>query len=301
MTCAAAIPLLALVLAASAMRCEGGAAASSNYDVEHEVMDAGGGESSAGPYRQQASAGGLPGIATASGTSIAMEGFAAELWRAQALRIEVTTQQSEASVFQLGCGLELDDRSLLRVSPALFDWSTVSGPIEQISTSGQASAGHVYRDTLAIVRASLGPLSATRPLTIRDVFTDDFSLYAGDGIDDLWQVNYFGVDNPEGAADADPLGTGQDNLFKFTAGLDPKDPKARFSVSLVTTPPNRGMGLIVGPCFADRTYTLESSLDLLHWNPEEAAVKVGTDGTRAYYDSATDSGKKFYRVVITRK
>ncbi len=279
------------------MRCDGGAATSVNYAVEHDLLDAGGGESSAGVYRQQASSGGLPGGPAGS----AMEGFAGELWQAQALRIEAAQDVAEASVFQLACELELDDHSALRLSPTLLGWSAVSGPIEQITTAGQASAGHVYRDSPAVIRASLGPLSATRPLTIRDIFNDDFGLYAGDGIDDIWQVDHFGVDNPDGAADADPSGTGQDNLFKFTAGLDPKDPKARFYVDLSVLPPGKGTTLQVGPCFADRNYTLESSPDLVHWQAADATVKEGTDGTRAYFDFPADPRKKFYRVVITRK
>lgn len=65
--------------------------------------------------------------------------------------------------------------------------------------------------------------------------SDTFSYTPGrtDGIDDSWQVQYFGQPpNPLAAPNADADGTGQNNLFKFIAGLNPLD-GSRFTLSIL--------------------------------------------------------------------
>lgn len=302
MSPAAITPLrLAALLACSVVPAHGGVASSASYDVEHEVCDAGGGISTAGPYQQQASTGGLPGGAAGYSAVVAMEGFAAQLWRARELRIDVPKSVPEASVFKLGCSLELDDRSLLRLYPAKMQWSVNSGPVVAISASGQVTTGRVYQATPAVFRGQLGTLSATRSVSIVDVFKDDFGLYAGDGIDDTWQVAHFGLNNPDAAADADPSKTGQDNLFKFTAGLDPKDPQSRFIVNVVNGPQPKWILLRMEPCFEDRNYAVEVSEDMVQWQPSGIEVQRDEGNSGAHLDSTTIRRKKFYRVVITRK
>jgi hypothetical protein len=52
------------------------------------------------------------------------------------------------------------------------------------------------------------------------------NYYAGDGIDDTWQIHYFGHGNPNGLPLADPDGDGRNNLAEFLAGTDPTRPDA---------------------------------------------------------------------------
>jgi hypothetical protein len=59
-----------------------------------------------------------------------------------------------------------------------------------------------------------------------------------DGIPDWWMLRYFGhttgspTDNSLASDDAD--GTGQNNLFKYVAGLNPTNPAAVFLVQPTT-------------------------------------------------------------------
>ena len=67
-------------------------------------------------------------------------------------------------------------------------------------------------------------------LTVRNANNDDYQACAGDGIDDAWQVQYFGApSNPNAGPTVDVSGTDQNNLFKFIAGLNPLDSFPLFS------------------------------------------------------------------------
>lgn len=69
-----------------------------------------------------------------------------------------------------------------------------------------------------------------------DADVQDRCIRAGFGVawhlllDDAWQNQYFGLDNPLAAPTADP--DGETNSFEFTAGLIPSDPQ-----SLSPSPP----------------------------------------------------------------
>ena len=110
-------------------------------------------------------------------------------------------------------------------------WSVASGPLTGISASGLATAGIVYQDTAATAQGSYLGDTGTLALTVRNVNTDDFGMYAADGIDDAWQVQYFGLNNPNAAPNVDFDHTGQTNLFKYIAGLNPLD-GSRFTLSI---------------------------------------------------------------------
>ena len=58
--------------------------------------------------------------------------------------------------------------------------------------------------------------------------------------------------------DAD--GTGQNNLFKYVAGLDPTNPLSTFKVEIVPTN-GQAMNLIFGPISTGRTYGVQFSPD----------------------------------------
>ena len=90
-----------------------------------------------------------------------------------------------------------------------------------------ASAKHHRHRARHIYAGNTGTLA----LSVLNVNTDDLPGYLGDGIDDAWQVQYFGLNNPQAAPTVDADGTGQTNFFKHIAGLNPLDPNSRFSLS----------------------------------------------------------------------
>ena len=81
------------------------------------------------------------------------------------------------------------------------------------------TAATVYQDTAAVVQVTYQTLTDTLNLTVLNTLPDNFSTYAADGIDDDWQVLYFGLGNPNAGPLIDPDYDGQNNLFEFTAGV----------------------------------------------------------------------------------
>ncbi|HUI06102.1 MAG TPA: endonuclease/exonuclease/phosphatase family protein, partial [Verrucomicrobiae bacterium] len=75
----------------------------------------------------------------------------------------------------------------------------------------------------------------------------------------LWQMRYFSsISAPAAQPTADADGTGQDNLFKFEAGLDPTN---RASVFRITSLSREGANLrVMWSCVASHTYFLQGSI-----------------------------------------
>ncbi len=106
-----------------------------------------------------------------------------------------------------------------------------------------------------------------------------------------------------GLVDAD--GTGQDNLFKYLAGLDPLDPAARFVLSIAPVagqPTQRA--LIFSPVYGGRTYTVQttSSLTQPNWTALNGATVVVNGTTETVTDPDVtgrwcESGHRFDPLV----
>ncbi len=182
-------------------------------------------------------------------------------------------------------------------------WNIVSGPIASISTSGVATTGPVYANTAATVRGYYWGASNTLALLVLDSNPDNYGSYAGDGIPDSWQVQYFGTNNPEGVATADADGTGQNNLFKYVAGLDPTNPASIFvlKIAAVNGQPSQ-KNLLYNPIAGGRTYTVEFRTNLVSGN---YAALSGFSGpvTNVNQVTVTDQSAtnqtRFYRIDIS--
>ena len=197
----------------------------------------------------------------------------------------------------------LDDSTTVAADAGSVAWSGLSGPIASVSASGLATAGTVYQNTNATIQGDLGSFTATLGLTVLNVGQDDYQAYAADGIDDDWQVQYFGAPPNANAGPAvDPDGDGQKNLFEFLAGVIPNDSASRFlfRIEPVAGQPAQKK-LVFSPRLAGRTYTVETSADLgAAWAPLSGAT-VSDDGSeRTVTDPNASAAKKFYRVNITK-
>ena len=103
-----------------------------------------------------------------------------------------------------------------------------------------------------------------------NVSNDDLPGYTGDGIDDAWQVQYYGLNNPHAAPNFVSDGSGLTNSFKYTAGLVPNNPASKFTLG--NTPVNDQPGkqsITFSPIVAGRNYIVQFSLDLSagSWQP----------------------------------
>jgi uncharacterized repeat protein (TIGR03803 family) len=132
----------------------------------------------------------------------------------------------------------------------------------------------------------------------------------GDGIPDWWRAEYFPNVDPAGmstnnlsCATCDADGTGQNNLFKYVAGLDPTNPASVFVLKIASVPgqPNQ-KNLTFNPLATGRTYTPEFRTDL---TAGAYATLAGYSGpqTNSTEVSETDlnatQSSKFYRIRIT--
>ena len=119
-----------------------------------------------------------------------------------------------------------------------------------------------------------------------------------------WQIQYFGsTNNPNAAAGVDADGTGQNNLFKFVAGLDPTNPASVFLLYIFsdTNQPN-ALDLQFLPMVSGRTYTPQFNTDLVNgvWLPLTTFTGPVTNGSQI---TVTDTNpippQEFYRINIS--
>ena len=127
----------------------------------------------------------------------------------------------------------------------------------------------------------------------------------GDGIPDWWRAQYFGAGgtntNSVSCATCDADGTGQNNLFKYVAGLNPTNPASVFVLHIQNVPnqPTR-KNLIYGPIANGSTYVVESTTDLVTgvWSPQPVSAPL-TNGTQVTVTDPNATARfKFYRVDI---
>jgi hypothetical protein len=280
---------------------------SANYSVTTEVADSGGARTTSASYTNDGSSGGVTGISTvAAPAEVAKQGYVGQLY--EIVGFSVSAPQNfvnEGTTLQLSGGQLLDDATTLGVSASLVSWSVISGPLASISANGLASAQIVYQDTGAIVQGVYLGNMGQLPLTVRNVGIDDFQSYAGDGIDDAWQVQYFGVNNPNAGPGVDFDGTGQTNLFKYVAGLNPVDPTSRFTVQsqkVVGQPLQRN--IVFQPLVAGRVYVVQYNTSMAlpggTWTTLSNISSIDNGNIRTVTDLNASDPDRFYRVQITK-
>ena len=197
-----------------------------------------------------------------------------------------------------------DDGTNVIIPSTGFTFSVVSGPLASVSPAGLVTAGAVYQNTAAVVGATSAAFAGqlTLQLNVQDTIPDNYGSYAGDGLPDAWQAQYFGLNNPLAAPGADADGTGQTNLFKYTAGLDPLDPASRFVLEIQSGLLATERRLVFYPRLADRTYTIESRLSLGagQWDPLGGSTFADQAAIRTVTDHNAAPPARFYRVRITK-
>jgi hypothetical protein len=279
---------------------------SANYSVATDTTDSGGARSTSAAYTHDGSLGGVVGVSTVSTPAeTAKHGYVGQLYEITGLAVNATPATvDETTTRQLAAWQTLDDDSYLAVSATAVAWSVVTGPLTGISTAGMATAGTVYQDTPATVQGNF-ELMTSEPfeLTVLNTLPDNYGSYAGDGLDDGWQFQYFGLNNPLAGPLLDPDGDSQNNAFEFTAGLIPTDPLSRFllRVEPVAGEPEQRR-LVFSPRFTDRSYDVLTSTTLLgdSWSALTGGIVSDAGDERSVIDQDADEDKKFYRVGITK-
>ena len=118
-----------------------------------------------------------------------------------------------------------------------------------------------------------------------------------------WQMQYFTCTNcPQADPAFDADGTGQNNLFKYVAGLDPTNPASVFVLTIANvTNQSTQMNLLFNPVVGGRTYTPQFTTDLVSgvWTQltgYAGPVIIGNQGTIT--DMNAVPSNEFYRIDI---
>lgn len=279
---------------------------SANYRLLHAPPGGGGGQLSGGNVVAHVSVGdGIAGGASQVSGSLDLKGgYTGQLYDPVAVRINASPETvGEGATRQLGAHATMDDATALGLDPAELAWTVVSGPIATIGTSGLANAALVYQDTDATVRGSWLSLDGDLTLTVINLDPDNFGLYAGDGIDDDWQVAFFGEDNPDAAPGEDPDFDGDDNLFESLALTDPVDAGSFFRTRLRPTPGQPGkVDVVFSPLAASRNYVVMSAPDPdpTSFVPLAGSTTVDAGVERTVTDNDTSPNRRFYKVEISK-
>ena len=297
--------LLTLAATCSVASVFAGSRSSASYSVAAESSGAGGRRTSSASYANDSSIGEIVGVGTVAAPAvIARHGHVGQLYEVARLVLSANpTNVNEGATRQLAARAILDDATTLNLTGPAVAWSSVSGPILSISAGGLATAANVYESTPATVQGAWLGKVATLGLRVLNVGNDDFGTYAGDGIDDAWQVQYFGVGNPNAGPDGDPDGDGQTTAYESLVGSIPTDGDSifRFHIEQVPGQPTR-KNLVFSPRVAGRTYAVQYKLDFNTpgWDNLGGFSVLDAGQQRTVTDLNASETTKFYRVSITK-
>ena len=296
-----------LLTAATALALAGslhaGSRASASYSVAADTINAGGQRTTTVAYRNDGSLGGIAGLSTvAAPVQVARHGYIGQLVDPAGLMISANPiTLNEGGTRQLAAFLSNDDGTVASsLAAASVAWSVLSGPLSGVSAGGLATATNVYVDSPATVQGAYSGLTGTLGLFVFNTGIDDFAFYAGDGLDDAWQVQYFGENNPNALSGADPDGDGQTNYFEYVATTIPTDASSKFRLNI---DPVNGQptyrDIRFSPLSVKRVYTVQERplVDLGLFTPTLGPLnEVG--GERIITDTNAVGAAKFYRVNI---
>jgi len=261
-------------------------------------IDGGGQKTTSANYSMDSSLGGIGGT-TDGGAVTLKSGYIGQLTEVTNLIVTADGNPvNEGDTSQLGGVARMDDGTVTALSGAEIVWLTPVHPVGSISAGGLATTLPVYADMTASVTGAFMGVTARGEFLVRDNSPDNFGCYAGDQVADGWQVRYFGMNNPQGMGGATNC-TGQNNLYTYTADLNPTNPSSVFEVvGLSNQPPNRVV--CFHPTSTGRVYRLLYSTNLASgvWTNLPGCLAIqGQAGQMALSDSNSASAR-FYRVEV---
>ncbi len=243
------VPLFATAATMSAAAL-GGVRSSATYTVRTDTLSAGGQRSTSSNYTVDDSVDDIGGISAAvSPPETVKDGYIGQLYEVTSLVVTAfPAPVTEMSNSQLSATASLDDNTVLVLNGSDVNWSSPGFPIASISANGLVKAASVYTFATGTVGGYYFGASNSLILLV---------LNPNDGIPISWEAQYFGTNNPEGVASADADGTGQNNLLKYLAGLDPTNPA---SVLQVTSVVRQGNDVrVTWTCAGGHSYVLQST------------------------------------------
>jgi hypothetical protein len=169
-----------------------------------------------------------------------------------------------------------------------------------IGNKPNGNPSDAFSGTLDDVRIYCGALT---PAQVAQLYNTDS---VGDGIANWWRLQYFGSSsstNATSCAGCDDDGTGQNNSFKYVAGLDPTNPASQFLLTIATaTNQPDAESLQFLPTVGGRTYTPQFNTSLVNgvWLPLTTYTGLLTNGNQVtIIDTNPTPPQEFYRIDIS--
>ena len=262
------------------------------------TIDGGGQRATSANYATDNSIGGIGGISSAAADT-SKNGYIGQLTEVVSMSATGTPSSvNEGATSQLSGSATMDDTSVTMLSGSDIAWGFVTYPFQSVSSGGLlTAAANVYANPVGTVNGSYLGSSGAASVQV-------LGPYANSGLADSWLIQYFGSPpNPNAAPTADADGTGQNNLFKYVAGLDPTNPASVFVLQIanVNGQPNQE-NLIFNPLATGRTYTTQFTTNLVG-TAYATLTGIGGPTTNGNEVTVTDLSavetQKFYRVHIS--
>jgi hypothetical protein len=269
------------------------------------TIDAGGGRAASASYTMDGSVGGIGGVSTVvSPPQTLKHGYLGQLTEVSSVSVSGTPAQvNETSTSQLSGMALLDDATVTVLTGGDLTWAVPTWPVQNITGSGLATAAAVFSNTVGSINGRYLGASGSGQLLVLDSLPDNYGSYASDGLPDWWQNQFFGLNNPNAAPGMDVTGTGQNNLFKYVAGLNPTNPASVFVLQIAAVAGQANQKhLIFSPRWVDRTYTPEFCTNLAAGGGFSNLTSIATsdNGTeRTVTDTNATENAKFYQIKIS--
>jgi PKD repeat protein/phosphodiesterase/alkaline phosphatase D-like protein len=126
----------------------------------------------------------------------------------------------------------------------------------------------------------------------------------GDGIPDWWRARYFGGDgtttNASSCATCDLTGTGQNNLFKYSADLNPTNPASRLAITTITAITNDVELTWIGGVDAWQYLECSPNLASNQWSDIFTNAPPTTITNTALHAGTAAKSNLFYRIRARR-
>jgi hypothetical protein len=125
----------------------------------------------------------------------------------------------------------------------------------------------------------------------------------GDGIQDAWAMQHFGISpllpgTGTNNLDGDWDGDGLSNRNEFLLGTDPNDPSSCLLIQLELA--GQGGVIVHFPYLPDYSYHISTSDDLVNWTDTLIEdFRFDSNGLAVWSDTSTATiGKRFYRLLV---
>ena len=234
---------------------------STNYVIQTDTVDSGGNKATSTDYTMNDSINDIGGISAAvSPPATVNSGYVGQLYQVVGLVVLVGPIPSpDPGTRQLNATATLDDSTVLVLSGSQVGWSSPDEPypIASISTGGLVTPTlSLEADTTALVDGYYFGGTGVLTLSLAPLNS------VGDGIPDWWRATYFppgngSTTNDLDCATCDADGTGQDNLLKFLAGLDPTNSVSVLKITSVARQSNDV--LVTWTSMGGHSYVLQST------------------------------------------